>query len=530
MKLIHKYIGLILLSGTVLTACSDSFLDRNSLTDSSTDTFWKSQGDALMGLAACYDGLQNNQLYNSDQYSLGPLYLDCVTDNGGHFNWSGWMEGYDMAMGVQTASSSIIGSYWSASYEVINRCNAVVGNIEDIEMEADLKAVYKAEAIVIRSLIYCNLTMTYQDVPYITAPQSITEAQRPKTDRATIVDGLITDLKAAAAVLPATADRGRVTKGAALALLGRVALYNEKWDEAISAYKEVMGMGYALYNDYSKLFTVEGETASEIIWPVRYEGPGNSEGAAYNAHWNTPLEALNGTVDLADAFYKTDGKPVSSTSKVAEPSANGNGLDASKPIAAHFEDRDPRLYATLFVPGMTWNGKGGEGNWYGGAAASLSTVYVYKYFNPFDTSDSWDNGQDFYIIRYPEVLLSLAEALVQKGGYSYSDVTSLVNQVRERAGMPTVEKVEGSGLSQAALLDVIKHERRVELAFEGLRLFDLYRWKELDKAVANIENERTTNGFGYEKRTFNGERDYVWPLPTSELDTNKELVQHNLWK
>jgi starch-binding outer membrane protein, SusD/RagB family len=529
MKRINKYIGLIVLSGAVLTACSDSFLERNSLTDSSSTTFWKSQEDALMGLAACYDGLQNNQLYNSDQYSLGPLYMDCITDNGGHFNWSGWMEGYDMAMGIHTASSSIISSYWKSSYEVINRCNAVVGNIEGIDMDADLKAVYRAEAIVIRSLIYCNLTMTYQDVPYITAPQSITDAECSKTDRATIVASLLADLKAAAAILPASADRGHVTKGAALALLGRVALYNEKWDEAISAYKEVLGLGYSLYDDYAKLFTVNGETASEIIWPVRFEGPGNSEGASYNAHWNTPLEALNGTVDLADAFYGIDGKPVSG-SKVAEPNANGNGLDVSKPIAAHFANRDPRLYATLFVPGMTWNGKGGEGNWYGGAAASLSTVYVYKYFNPFDTSNSWDNGQDFYIIRYPEVLLSLAEAMVRKGGYVYGDVTALVDQVRQRVDMPVVEEVEGSGLSQSALLDVIKHERRVELAFEGLRLFDLYRWKELDKAVNNIESERTTNGFNYEKRTFNGAKDYVWPLPTSELDTNGKLIQHELWK
>ncbi len=83
----------------------------------------------------------------------------------------------------------------------------------------------------------------------------------------------------------------------------------------------------------------------------------------------------------------------------------------------------------------------------------------------------------------------LAEAMVQKGGYVYSDVTALVNEVRQRAdvNMPTVEEVEGTSLSKDELLEVIKHERRVELAFEGLRLFDLYRWKELDKAVANIE-------------------------------------------
>lgn len=96
--------------------------------------------------------------------------------------------------------------------------------------------------------------------------------------------------------------------------------------------------------------------------------------------------------------------------------------------------------------------------------------------------------------------------------------------------MPKVEDVEGTGLSKEALLEVIKHERRVELAFEGLRLFDVYRWKMLDKAVANIEKERTTLGLAYETRQYNGERDYVWPIPTAELDSNDLLEQHELWK
>ena len=179
---------------------------------------------------------------------------------------------------------------------------------------------------------------------------------------------------------------------------------------------------------------------------------------------------------------------------------------------------------------MTWNGKGGATAWYGGAAASMSTVYVMKYFDPSDTGNSWDNGQDFYVVRYAEVLLSLAEALVEKGGYTESEVLGLVDMVRTRAGMPRVEDVEGSGLSQSSLMDIIRHERRVELAFEGLRLFDLYRWRILDKAVQAIENERTTYGLAYEKRIFNGERDYVWPIPLGELDSNKKLEQNALWK
>lgn len=530
MKLINKYIGLTLLSGALLTSCSDSFLQRDSLTESSSSTFWQTPNDAMMALTACYDGLQSNQLYNSDQYSLGPLYMDCISDNGGHFNWSGWMEGYDMAMGIHNPSSSVIGSYWKDCYEVISRCNLLIANIDRVSMSKEDIACYKAEAITIRALMYINLTTTYQDVPYLTEPLTLENSECEKSTREYIVGAVMADLKAIATDLPPTATLGRITRGACYALLGRMALYNEKWDEAIAAYKEVQKLGYSIDPSYADLFTTKGQNSSEIIFSVRYEGPGKDEGAAFNAHWNTPLEALNGTIDLADAYYVANTGEKTTDTNYGE--MTDGKLDVSKPNAAHFANRDPRLYTTLFVPGMKWNGKGGEGNWYGGAAASFSTVYVMKYFDPTDTGNSWDNGQDFYVVRYAEVLLSLAEALVQKGGYDESAVISLINEVRQRADvdMPRVQDVEGTGLTKDALLDIIKHERRVELAFEGLRLFDVYRWKELDKAVANIEKERTSLGLGYEARQYNGERDYVWPIPTGELDTNKALLQHELWK
>lgn len=162
------------------------------MTESSSNTFWQTPDDALMALASCYDALQSNQLYNSDQYSLGPLYMDCISDNGGHFNWSGWMEGYDMAMGIHTPSSSIIGSYWKDCYEVISRCNVLIANIDRVDMDASQKAIYQAEAKTIRALMYINLTMTYQDVPFLTAPLTIDEAECEKTDRAAIVAHIMT--------------------------------------------------------------------------------------------------------------------------------------------------------------------------------------------------------------------------------------------------------------------------------------------------------------------------------------------------
>lgn len=533
MKLINKYLMLGLMAGTqtVMISCSDSFLQKDSLTEISSSTFWQTPEDAMMALTACYDALQSSWLYNDDMYCLGPLYMDCMTDNGGHFNWSGWMPGYDVPMGIQNSSSWAFSDYWKACYEVINRCNLLIANIDRVNglAESD-KACYRAEAISLRSLIYINLIMTYQDVPYLTEPLTLENAACAKTDRETIVENVMVDLKNCIEILPKTIDRGRINKGAALAFLGRVALYNEKWSDAIAAYREIMNMGYSLYDDYKALFSQAGETSKEIIFAVRYEGPGQGEGACFNAHWNTPMESLNGTLDLADDYYiQATGLKTTDTNY---GEMNGGVLNVSQPSAAHFEGRDPRLYTTLFVPGMYWNGKGGETAWYGGAAASLSMVYVMKYFDDTDTNNSWDNGQDFYVVRYPEVLLSLAEALVQSGDYDEAEVRNLINQVRQRpsVSMPRVEDVEGTGLSADQLLEVIKHERRVELAFEGLRLFDLYRWHELEKSITNIEHERTSLGLAYEPRSYNGERDYVWPIPLNELNSNPMLEQHKLWQ
>ncbi|MBD5278825.1 MAG: RagB/SusD family nutrient uptake outer membrane protein [Bacteroides sp.] len=527
MKKINKIKNMFIAAASVLalTGCSD-FLEKDSLSAVSSATFWQTPEDALSGLAACYDALQSHWLYDGGPWECGILNMDCMTDNGGHFNWSGWMAGYDIANGIHDSNSWLAGDYWKACYEAIKRCNTLIDNIERVDMDADLVAQYKAEAIVIRSLIYTLLTSTFQDVPYLVHVSSLADAEVAKTPKAEIVEGVMADLKKAAEVLPSTAPaRGRITKGAALSLLGRLALYNEKWTEAISAYEQVLGLGYSLFPDYSTLFTQENEGCNEIIWGLRFEGPGLSEGSNFCAHWNTPIESMNGTVDLADAFYRLDG-----TSGADEPvygvDPDGNpSTSFDFPNMNRYDNRDPRLYATLFVPGMTWGNNSGT---YGGASPSYSTVYVMKYFDPYDTANSWDSGQDFYIIRYAEVLLSLAEAYVEGG--RHSDAEPLVNQVRTRAGMPTIAEVEGSNLSKDAMREVVRHERRVELAFEGLRLFDLYRWHILKDAVDRVNNEASKYGFWYEYRNYRGEQEYVWPIPQSELDCNSKLVQHSLWQ
>ena len=535
MKRIIKPFTIVLLYITLLNACTDDFLSKKNLSEMTPDNL-----NPTMALTACYDGLQSRYIYNDNPWACGFFNMDCMTDNGGHFNWTGWMCGYDITNGIQTPTSWMINSYWQETYEVIKRCNLLIDIIDDEvgDLDEDTKELYKAEATAIRALMYLNLTMTYQHVPYIT--QSITSLKDihvPKTNRADIITQEIARLQQVikSDILPVTPKNfGRMSKGAALGILGRMALYNEKWDIAIDAYREIMTLGYILDPDYEKLFSKEGETSGEIIFSVRFEGPGKSEGSLFANHWNAPLESMNGSLDLVNAFYKTDGKPYE---KPYEDLFDADG----NPDSIRYQNRDPRLKATLFVSGMKWGMS--PAIFYGGSSPSRSTVYIFKYFDPYTNADPeyGQNGQDAYVIRYAEVLISLAEALVMKGGYDYKEVTDLVNMIRQRVNMPTVAQVEeidnGGHLSTADLLDVIKHERRVETAFEGLRLFDLYRWKELGKAVATINSERELNNtysefFDYEYRTFlmPEDKNYIWPLPQNDIDTNSELEQHDLWK
>lgn len=532
MKHIHKIFAFAAAAFLLLAlnSCSDDFLQRDSLSAVSATTFWKTPTDALNGLAACYDGLQSVDVYDGGPWGIGPLNTDCMTDDGGHFNWSGWMPGYDVVNGTSSTSNSCSSRFWSAYYEVIKRCNALIANIGNCEgLSQEELNQYIAEAKVLRSFMYLNLTSTFQDVPYLTEPLTLETAKVSKNPKSEIVPKLIAELTEAANALPVEAPAlGRITKGAALGVLGRVYLYNGMWADAAKTYEQIIGLGcYELFNDYATLFDSTNEGCKEIVFSVRYTGPGQSEGGQFNAHWNTPLEALNGTIDLADAFYQLDGTPYPNKDDVGE--WKDGAIDIGKPNPARYENRDPRLKTTLWVPGMSWAGKSiDNGNTYGGAAASYSTIYVNKYFNPEDKSNSWDGSDDFYIIRYAEVLLSLAEAYVEQGT-NLDKAVQLVDQVRARVGMPKVEDVE-KATTQAALRDVVRHERRVELAFEGVRMYDMYRWHMIEEQVNKIMAEKKKYGFWYEDRFYRGEKDYVWPIPQKEIDANENLVQHELWK
>ena len=363
-------------------------------------------------------------------------------------------------------------------------------------------------------------------------------AKVAKSPKAEIVDAIISELKANLPNLPVKANTlpGRLSQEAGYAILGRVALYAGRWQDAIDAYSKVDGK-YSLfksgdgsdgYKNFSELFTEENETCDEVLLGVHYVGPAQGEGQTFGVKWGAPMNAIEASMNLANEYYCTDGLPITESSLFPKELLPGgaNAYSKANQDLRMWENRDPRLKGTLFVPGMTWNGK-----YYETIGSASSSVCVRKWYTPEDTQHEYDGSLDYYVIRYAEVLLSYAEALIEKGG-SDAKAISLIDEVRERACMPKIGEVEGKNkaLTQADLRDIVRHERRIELAFEALRMADIYRWGDFAGMQKRMQEDRK-NGYGVlNHQNPRGAQDTVWPIPQSEIDTNDQLVQHDEWK
>ncbi len=543
---LSHYIKTLPLCGMLLltaTSCGDDFFNISNPNEISESNFWKTEDDALMALTGCYDAMQNGDLFNDyiDGWKFGFLCRETCTDNGDH-SWGDWMLGSTIAKGTSSANDECFSKYWNANYELIKRCNTLIKNSDAMTIDEKKKAAFKAEAIALRALGYCDLVSVFRDVPYLEEPLTLAECEPARTSKEEIATKVLADLKANLPNLPAkgAASKGRLTQEAGYAIMGRLALFTKHYDDAIEAYQHVIGK-YSLfksgdgsdgYKNFSELFTEKNEECDEVILGVHYAGPGLSEGQTFSISWGGPMGAIEATRNLCDDYYCTDGLPIDK-SPLFKGKTGKAAYDADHPDFARFENRDPRLKGTLFVPGMKWLNDvydyDKDSNPGSKRISSKSQVAIMKWFVPENMANEYDGSLDYYVIRYAEVLLSLSEAMIEKGGYSQTEITKYINEVRDRVHMPKVEDVEGTGLSQEELRQIVRHERRVELAFEDLRFADLYRWGEWKNAIDRMHQEYATYGDGCYERQYRGAQDDVWPIPQNEVDTDKNLKQHKEW-
>lgn len=490
--------------GLMSGSCSD-FLDLENPSESSVGNYWNNQAEAEAMLAGCYSVLQEQGLYYNYYNGADPRALDGFGTTDGASGWWFWSPAeMALAWGNLAPSHELVEVVWNACYKGIARCNEVICYVP--QMGADKIAPSAAERILaeakfLRAFYYNYLTSLYRDVPLSLEPT--TTGYIPVSKKADVVKYITDELKAVAEsdALPeriSADERGRVSKGAAWALLSRIYLYNEMWTEAAEAANKVIDLNvYNLEPDYLKLFSEAGNTSPEIIFAVRFSATadGNDNNmrgflsTRNNDEYYTPIGV---TQSLLNEYYDKDGNPV-------EQSTYSNLTDPTM--------RDPRWGYCFTGIQEDWVSEDWI-NW-----TQVLTGKINKY-QDYTVTEKFYDDQDYYVIRYADVLLMRAEALANSGGAA-SEIEGLINQVRDRqsVSMPHVTAQEVT--YHGSLLNLIKHERRVEFAFEGLRYFDLKRWGETSAL-------QETNYIGAEKAR-------VWPIPQSELDNNKYLVQAPEW-
>jgi len=332
-----------------------------------------------------------------------------------------------------------------------------------------------------------------------------------------------------------------------------VLLFNHRYEEAADYCQKVRELNvYEIRPEYHLLFLPEGETDNkEVIFDMQFEQLADQFGMS--TIWYTRFRSWSGyqvSYELYEQFYSTNGLSINDPDNTLyDPTVRSSGLASPSNYIKEggydnrFMNRDPRLHYSIVVPYSIrdYHLETGEPLVFypsQSAAANFTSFRVRKYIDHSDNGFNNISGVNPVIIRYADVLLMEAEALVESGMYDEAHVYDLINQVRQRPSvmMPKVEDVEGSGLSPNDLIDVIRHERRVEFAFEGLRIFDVMRWDIGAEAYTDLRGYRprelTANAsrISYElytvlNRTFDPSKPYEWPIPKAELDANKAIDQ-----
>ncbi len=465
------------------------------------------------------------------------------------------------AISAYTPSDIIRGWDWSVQsewnyYDFIRRANVFIENVsENNTLSDEWKSERLAEARFLRAYFYSILFTHYGGVPIITKVLNYNtqgdEIFYPRSTAQETVQFIIDECEEIVNDLPLKTQAGRASRGAALALKGWIelywasSLYNEnndtsRWAAAAETYKRIIDSEvYDLFPDYGDLFMEENNNNIEVIFDKPYLGGtplGSSkeglQGPAFSQEgillsWG----AINPTQELVDEYCMANGLPISHPE---------SGYDPQNP----YDNREKRFYQSIFYDGSEWLGETlimkqgvGSPNATDLSSSNESTntgYYTRKGMHSQYTASGHNalSSANFIIYRYAEILLGYAEAQNEAVGPDLS-VYAAINQIRERSDLPPLE----TGMSQDDMRSAILRERRVELAFEEKRWYDLLRLKIAEDKL-NIPShamviERVGEEWVYNvvpaaggDRIFHAEKNYVLPIPQSAIDRNPELTQN----
>ena len=583
-----RYLYLIPIVSVLLSGCND-FLDRFPYDEVSSNTVYTSPTLAESAVIGAY----SNIAYDYTSADLDRINWDAfagVIDP----HYDVFYSNYTYLNGNARPNNGIFSTYWKRLYEGINRANDVISNIGGVAgMDEDLKARRIAECRFLRAWHYYRLNCLWGGVPVYDRNLAPSEYTRGRSTQNQVWDFIIEDLTRCIETesLPdkyasSSADFGRITKGAAYALRGKVYMWKKMWAEAEADLRQVALCGYGLLKkDYANVFKLANETSDEIIFSARMEeqsGYGNAFSRSYGS-WQVAGKGGNNTFFMnqkfVDSYQTADGKDFDwddwlpdyssltpeqrsvyflrdgmTATEIDKMAAYGADMSRYLPsgnesrLLAAFNARDPRLLATVITPYSKYSG-----GFYGSAKeytrrwpfrddndtwcdiktkANTNFFYTIRKFVTvgLECTNETFNPVDVPIIRYAEVLIDLAETMCEQN--RLDEAVGYLNQVRERAGIG----LYNSGDPELAVTDVqdlrnrIYNERRWELACEEVLYYDELRqgtWKSFRFSEGNGLCEPWGTPAYLDQ--WGGNEYELWPIPSSEAEMNRNLEQNPGW-
>lgn len=489
----------------MMESCEEEFLEKTNYNSLDTDSFMELESQAKEAVTAIYDPLTHHGMYNLAHFVLGEATTDNITND-----WGDGGFGPDIVRAHQfnwTGTNQYFVGRWNSCYKGIYRANYLLDNIDGIaEISDTAKDQFMGEAKFLRALYYFHLVSGFGDVPMVTTVLRANETNNLSKNQASEIWNLIvTDLEDATDLLPKTygiEDLGRVTKGAAYGLLSRVKLWTKDYAGAEAAALATETLGYSLLSgtDYIQMFDGRMENSTESLFEAQL----------------TPAQGNIWKSDKAEGSLMMHIFPRVSWGRYFTPRKT-----ASYDLLNEFETNDIRREASFLIAGQDqifYPSKGitstfPDASIYSDFRVDLQEngTYQMRKFLPYDDY-YWRAGGAFFkvatainipIVRYAEVILNKAEALVEQN--KLTAAWNELEKIRSRAGL---DMTGVSKTDQNALRAQIRADRRIELMFEGHRWGDLKRWDELENL--------SSAGLNYSGQTD-------WPIPSQEIAINPNL-------
>lgn len=546
----YKYLIVTIIMGLSFTSCND-FLDPDPTDRLSEKLFWQNEESTDLYLNSFYPYLSSYGNFGTSQFNNG-LLTEGMTDMLKYGSYSA---------GVGNANRIVFNPYfvtadqsqglviWTTSYERIRRVNEFLSSMSKYSTyNEDTNKRYEAQIRFIRAFLYYQLLLrTNTVIIFDKLPDGNSKPLSPESDCWDFVEQ---DLDYAIQNLPVQWDAtrsGRITKGAALAMKSRAMLLAKRWEKARAAASEVINLQdngslvYELNKDYKNAFKSYFDNGNkESILEFRYKLP-------------APYHSFDRDFAPGGDWANNGGSACPTQEMVEEYElATGGKADWSKWHSKATETPpysllEPRFHASVLYNGASWknrkietfvDGKDGYIDYGFQANTNGKTTtgyYLRKYLDESiaDISTTY-SAQPWIEIRLAEVYLNLAEACAMLGSTYDKDANNAIRTIRERVKLPYTD------LTGEELMKAIRHERKVELAYEGFYYWDLRRWRMADSILdgvrfhgLKITQSGTTLTYEYidcdkEDRKF-PERFYNFPIPTTEIANNLAISQINLW-